>query len=307
MNQLEAFVQIVNLGTFTKASESLFVPQPTLSLRIQQLEKELNIQLFDRHRKNVSLTTAGDLFFIFATNTLQSLENIQSILKESNDAKNATLNIGFPYSYGQIIAGLIPFFLKQMPQVKLSFFQTRSDQAIKAVKNRTQDICITLMEIPDTELAFELIVQQPIQFIVSPSHPLASNSQIELKNLSSESLILFKRNGAIGNIIESTFQQHKIPYRPYIETDNLQIIKSLVQTDQVATLLPQRLVADEILTGQLCAIPVKSNPFNEHKSYLVYSSSNHNNLSILDESVALIKQYFAQTQQQINKLYDFHI
>jgi len=48
MNQLEAFVQIVNLGTFTKASESLFVPQPTLSLRIQQLEKELNIQLFVR-------------------------------------------------------------------------------------------------------------------------------------------------------------------------------------------------------------------------------------------------------------------
>jgi DNA-binding transcriptional LysR family regulator len=82
IDHLKAFVQIVKLGSFTKASESLFVPQPTLSIRIQQLEKELDIQLFNRHKKNVSLTSAGIHFYDFASNTLNSFEQTQLALKK---------------------------------------------------------------------------------------------------------------------------------------------------------------------------------------------------------------------------------
>lgn len=296
IDHLKAFVQIVKSGTFTKASESLYIPQPTISIRIQQLEKELDCQLFHRHKRNISLTTAGVHFYNFACNTLNSLEQTQTALREMKQEKNLTLHFGIPYSFGHIIADLVPCISKKIPHLKFSFKQTISEPTIEALKNRTLDIGITYIETIDKDIVFELIDQQQIKAIVSPEHRFAHYDELELVAICSEPLIIFKGRTRI----ESTIQYYKLPYQLYIETDNIKIIKELVHQNQGITLMPEILLSEEIASGFIRAIPIKSNPFKEYKTYLAYASSNDDYSGILNETIMIIKEHFMlkRTQQE---------
>lgn len=292
IDHLRAFVQIVKLGTFTKASESLYIPQPTLSIRIQQLEKELDIQLFNRHKKNVSLTSAGVLFYHFASHTLDSLKQTQQALKELKQEKKDILHFGIPYSFGHIIAKMVPFISRQIPQLKFSFSQTISEPTIEALKNRTLDIGITFIESNDKNLVFELIDRQQIKAIVSPYHRFAHFADIDLETVCSEPLIIFKGRSKI----ESTIQNCNYPYQIYLETNSIQIIKELILLNQGITLMPEILLREEITSGLVHAIPIRSNPFHEYKAFLAYPLTNEDSMRILSETIPIIKEYFTNAR-----------
>ena len=76
--QLKYAITLANEGNFTKAAEKLYITQPTLSIQIKELEKELNQTLFTRTKKSISLTKEGELFITFARQTLKNYQKCQN-------------------------------------------------------------------------------------------------------------------------------------------------------------------------------------------------------------------------------------
>jgi len=296
MDQLQAFVYIVQHGTFTKASELLYVPQPTLSIRIQLLEKELGVRLFDRQKKAITLTAAGIEFYKFAMNMLKALEDTKAAMRELASDRVTTLRFGIPFSYGIIVAGLVPYIARQVPKVRFSFHQAISETVIEGLKNRSLDIGITYIETYDKQLVFERIDRQPIRLIVPPGHPLAGLSEVDLERVAGEALILVKSNTPLRNLIEAGFSKARLKYNVYIETDNVQIIKELVKNNQGVSLMPERLVHGELAEGSLRAVPIRRSPFRSWKAYLSYCTDNDHRMDTLLYVTGLIKEFFSDAK-----------
>lgn len=128
--QIEAFVNVIKYKSFSRAAEASFLTQPTISVHINALEKELNLQLIDRTRKEALLTSEGRVFYNYAVSMLNMRS--QAILAVQNFSlnMNGTVEIqtsSIPGEY--IVPELISEFKKEYPEVRFVLHQSDSGQA----------------------------------------------------------------------------------------------------------------------------------------------------------------------------------
>lgn len=131
--QIEAFVNVVKYKSFSKAADASFLTQPTISVHINTLEKELGTQLIDRQSKEAIPTKQGKLFFKYAINMLNTREKAIYALNNSTSHMNGVLEISTSSIPGEyLVPNLLSQFIKLHPQIK--FYLEQSDSLI-VVKN----------------------------------------------------------------------------------------------------------------------------------------------------------------------------
>ena len=123
LKQIEAVLEINKTKNFTTAAENLFISQPTLSTHIKQLEEELEIELFKRHKKRkVELTSAGEKFIIYAERIQSNLDKLSWAMKKIDTNTSGELRIGLLWTFGYTrIRETIREFRNKYPNIKLLF------------------------------------------------------------------------------------------------------------------------------------------------------------------------------------------
>lgn len=153
------FVEIVNEGTILKASKKLFVSQPSLTNEIKFLEKEYDIELFNRKGKKMSLTDSGKLFYEESKKIIGNYDNLKIKMQETIDGKSGFLKIAVPPSiYHSMLQNCFQKFIEKYPDVKLEIFESSTKQVEERLLNETVSLAITNASITKSNLFDFLII-----------------------------------------------------------------------------------------------------------------------------------------------------
>jgi DNA-binding transcriptional LysR family regulator len=192
LRHLKYFQAVATELNFRKAAETLFISQPGLSRQIRQLEEELEVLLFDRDRKKVSLTAAGIYLKSEVDFLLNHLETIKGQLNQIQAGKIGELRIGFLGSASnQIIPRLMSKLNAYQPLVNVNLEELSNSLQVEMVQKDKLDLgFVRLNSVPD-ELEMKTIARDSFSLVVPTNHPITAIDFVSMNQFREESFVLF--------------------------------------------------------------------------------------------------------------------
>lgn len=209
--QIETFVTLAEILHFGQTAEKLRIAQPHVSRRIKQLEDELQVQLFYRDKRNVSLTEAGEVFLGEARTLLRDAALAKEHVRESALGRRGKLNVSLISSAMLgVLREILGEFHQRHPNVHLSFRELGSVVQLDALTNGTSDIAFFHPPARTTGAFGKIeLEREPLIAILPTSHRLAGRKKIDLFELSQDPWVMFPRaeSAPIHDLIISTCQK----------------------------------------------------------------------------------------------------
>jgi DNA-binding transcriptional LysR family regulator len=254
--QLEAFIAVSRAGTFSRAAEELLISQPAVTARIQGLEQVVAASLFTRGRSGSRLTDAGRALLPYAERALAAVDGGRRAVAEIAAGTAGRLTIGAaPAVSTYVLPAVLQHFREEHPGVQLSVRSGHSEEVLEMV--RREEVAVGLMRpIPDPEVAQTPLYEDQLLLVVHRGHRFASSGQIHLSDLGLEHLILFDRTSSYHELTSSIFRQAGIDPLGYLEVDNIDAAKRMVEQRLGIALLPATSVTAEIGAGRLFPVVV---------------------------------------------------
>lgn len=258
IRQLRIFKTVCEEGSITKAGEKLFMTQPAVSQTINDLEKDLNIQLFDRNARKIILNETGKLFLIKSEQLLKLYDELIENARFLEE--NATLKIGSSITIANFI---LPLSLLEFEEacnqtpIKVSVDNARTIENM-VIKN-VVDIGLIEGVIHSQELINIPISSFKLSVICSSTHPFANCDSIEVETLVKERLLLREVGSAIRDVFDSALLLHDIKIFPIWTSVNSQALIQAVKNGLGISVLPRILVEKEIENNEI--VEVKVNDF----------------------------------------------
>jgi len=254
--QLQAVVEVARHGTISRAAEALFVSQPALTARIQGLERTLGSPLFARGRHGSRLTEAGRAFLPYAERALAAMQRGREAVAEVASGSGGRLTIGAaPAVSTYVLPTMLHRFQADHPGVHLSVRSGHSEDVLQMVLREEVEIGL-MRPIQHAEVTSSLLYEDELLLVVHRGHPFASSGQIRMKQMATEHLILFDRTSSYHELTSAVFRQAGIAPRGYIEVDNIDAAKRMVEQRLGIALLPRTSVQSEIGTGRLFPVAI---------------------------------------------------
>lgn len=209
--QLEAFIWVAELQSFTKASRQLFMSQPAVSFQIKALEEDLQAALFQRGDKKVILTEAGRLLYPEAKQLLRHHNRIKAGLEDLKGLKTGHLVVGASTIPGEyLLPILIGGFKEKYPGIKITLKVAGSGQVGRWVREREIDFGITGAPIDWEGTECVPWLRDRLVLIVHPSHPWVEKNEVNLEDLKNEVIILRERGSGTRRTLEQKLAEHSI-------------------------------------------------------------------------------------------------
>ena len=233
LQQLRILKAVATEKNFTKAAESLYLSQPSLSKQIKRLEKNLDILLLNRENNKISLTENGKVFLQYSERILALCEESCRALIDLKNGERGQLRVGASQTIGTyLMPRVLALFAQTYPQINLKV-QVNSTRIIaKNIINREIDIAVVGGEIPDElrkNLTVENFVEDEFSLIISKSHPFAKKRKITKEDLYHLNFITLNSNSTIRKFIDNILIQNQI------ETKQLKIIMQLNSIEGIKT------------------------------------------------------------------------
>jgi len=250
INQINAFLVVAELESFSLAAERLHITQPAVSKRIRQLEISVGTTLFDRISKRSILTPDGKAFRPHAERILQELKSYRFSLSRHQDSPSGSLSFATSHHIGlHRLPGTLRDFKIRYPQVDLDLHFMDSEDACVAIANNELELAIvTLPEIADEKLECEPVWVDQLVVVTAIDHPLAGQQDIDPVDLLTHAAILPSIGTFTRKIINSLFATDKDKLKIILETNYLETIKVMVSANLGWSILPQSMV-DTSLSG----------------------------------------------------------
>lgn len=193
ITQLHYVLAVAEHKNFTKAAQKVFVTQPTLSMQIQKLEEELDVQIFDRTKKPIQLTETGQKIVHQARNIVNESDRIQDIVDQQKGYVGGIFKLGvIPTVMPTLLPMFISDFIKKYPKVKLKIEELNTDEIIERLKEGHLDAAIaaTPLELPGVKE--NVLYYEPFVGYIPDSHRLYNESKIDVNDLSIDDMLLLE-------------------------------------------------------------------------------------------------------------------
>lgn len=263
IRHLEYFSEVAKHLSFTKASQSLHVSQPSISKAIKNLEEELGVPLFYRSSKQLELTDAGKAVLINAKNVLEAFKNLTLELTDIMELKSGEIRIGIPPIVGAaFFSKLISQYKKNYPLVKITLTEVGTNKIKQQVEEGSLDIGL-ICTIPTQTNSFEIIrvLKDPLMLIVHREHALASKNIVHFSELEKEPFILYRKDFSLyDRIIDECY---KNDFHPNIvcESSQKDFLIGMVEARLGVALLPSK-ICKEITSKEVAVLPFYETEIN---------------------------------------------
>ncbi|MDP4097072.1 LysR family transcriptional regulator [Paenibacillus sp. P96] len=255
IENIEAFVYVFHYGSFNKAAEILFLSQPSVTARIQTLERELDCRLFDRLGKQVQLTEKGRQFLPYAQQLLQIYQKGKQHIQRQGKIPNE-LRIGCTVSVSNyIIPELLPKLKAEYPGLQIKVTTSTTDDIVAKVLNRELDIGF-VRSVSHPYLQSVKYYEDPIRLYVYADHPLAGITEASADMIVDQPFVFFECGALDWLRVHRVFQSLNKPPAIHIHTDNAEMAKKLVLNKVGVCFLPGVCVRNEVRDRLLVPIDV---------------------------------------------------
>ncbi|MEH7347447.1 LysR family transcriptional regulator [Gottfriedia acidiceleris] len=256
IENIEAFIHVIHYGSFNKAAESLFLTQPTVTARIQSLERELNCQLFHRTGKQVHITEEGKRFLPYAQQLVHIYEKGKMHVNQKKSHNNE-LKIGCTVSVSNyVISEILPKLSLSNKEIHYKVITGKSDELINKALNNEIDIGF-VRKISHPSLESIKLFEDPITLYVYQGHPFISRKSITIQDIAQENLIFFECGSLDWLRIHRLFESLEAPPNIRIHTDSSEMTKKLILERFGIAFLPSISVKREVSEGLLYPIHIE--------------------------------------------------
>jgi LysR family carnitine catabolism transcriptional activator len=257
MRHIRAFLKIAETRNFTRAANDLHVSQSALTVQIQQLEKSLGVQLFDRSKRGVTLTSAGN----DVIGPLQRLFNdAQVIVEHARELSSASTGFVSVAALPSVCAGVLPnlvrSFISSSPGIRIQIMDVVAERVRESVLKRQVDLGIGTRHGRDSDLRATLLFQDRLVVFVPARHPLAVNHTISLRDATAFDLILPSRNSSVREAVEAIAHRERVALQTRYETNFMPTALAFVRAGLGIAILPQYAVDRD--SPQFVRIPLNN-------------------------------------------------
>jgi DNA-binding transcriptional LysR family regulator len=251
ISQINTFLAVAELESFSLAAERLHITQPAVSKRIRQLEQNMDTRLFDRIGKKSILTPSGYALLPHAERILYELSSYKSALVREQDKPSGTLSLATSHHIGlHRLPRVLRDFKVRYPEVDLDLHFMDSEDACTAIANHELELAIvTLPETPDERLQLQPVWIDVLQIVLAHDHPLARNQAIDKDQLLEYPAILPSNGTFTRKIINQYFSTGRESMKVILETNYLETIKVMVSANLGWSMLPISML-DQSLIGK---------------------------------------------------------
>lgn len=241
ITQLHYVLAVAEHQNFTKAAQKVFVTQPTLSMQIQKLEDELDVQIFDRTKKPIELTETGKKIVQQARNIVNESDRIKDIVDQQKGFIGGLFRLGvIPTVMPTLLPMFLNTFIKKYPKVKLKIEEMHTEAIIERLQEGHLDAAIaaTPLEIPG--IKEQVLYYEPFVGYIPPGHRLHAQKKIQVEDLDLDDILLLEDGhcfkDGILNLCKATRNAEEDRFQ--LETGSFETMVKLANEGLGMTLLP---------------------------------------------------------------------
>lgn len=250
--QLNAFLTIGKLQSFTAAANDLGYAQSTITTQIKLLEQELGVKLFERIGKHVTLTHEGKKLLPYAKQMIKLSDDIKNVVF-NEEKPSGTLTIGAAESLCVIrLPEILKEYRKLYPDVEVSLKFGSCADFRQYLKDNIIDVAFSLgRKIDSEDFISEVEFDEEMLLLAYPGNHLINKEEIYPEDLENEPLILTETGCSYRAAFENILQENGVKINLVLETGSVQAIKQFTMSGLGITLLPKVAVKDALATGKL--------------------------------------------------------
>jgi DNA-binding transcriptional LysR family regulator len=255
-DQLETFLEVARLSSFSRAAEKRFRTQPAISAQIRGLEDEIGARLLDRSGGKVSLTGAGKAFQKYAEDAIQARRAVVTAMAEMERVPRGEIVVGANEGTClHVLPEVFSEFKKQYPGVSVNINRLESAGILGGVIDNSVDFGVMSLPVNDNRLTVVPIHRDELVIITPPRHPLSKTKSTTLADASQYPLLV-PEAGHTRDAIEQFFHERKLKLNVSMELDSSELLKRFVAADVGIGFIARSNVLEDVRAGVLVALPI---------------------------------------------------
>jgi len=256
-DQLNTFLEVARLSSFSKAAETCFRTQPAISSQIRALEEEVGAKLFDRSGGKVSLTQPGKAFQKYAEQQMEARKQMIAALAEMEKVPRGELVVGANEGTClHILPEVFAEFKKQYQGVAVSIRRSERAKVLENIIDNSVDFGVISIPVSDNRLTVVTIHRDELVLIAAAGHPLERMKSASLAEAAKFPL-LWPKVGRSRDALEELFHERGLKPNISMELDSSELLKRFVAADVGVGFIARSNVVEDVKAGVLAAVPIK--------------------------------------------------
>jgi DNA-binding transcriptional LysR family regulator len=253
-DQLETFLEVARLSSFSRAAEKRFRTQPAISSQIRALEEDVGAKLLDRSGGKVSLTAPGKIFLRYVEDAIEARRNMMTALAEADRVPRGEIIVGANEGTClHILPEVFAEFKRSYPDVAVNIRRSDYAKILESVTDNSVDFGVVSLPVKDTRLTIVPIHRDELVVIVPPHHPIADLKSVTIEDASNYPLVLPK-SGHTRDALQALFYERKLKPQVAMELDSSELLKRFVAADVGIGLIARSNVEEDVKANVLTAL-----------------------------------------------------
>ncbi|HLK19767.1 MAG TPA: LysR family transcriptional regulator [Bryobacteraceae bacterium] len=255
--RLKLFIDIAQAKSVSRGALENEISQSAASQHLHDIEGQLGVTLLDRSSRPLIVTEAGKLYLQMCRDILRSRDDFNLALEKLKSEVEGTVRVASIYSVGlSEMSQLEEEFSRRYPQARLEVEYLRPEKVYEAVVTDRADL--GLMSYPESNKDVTVLPWREEEMVVaaSPYHELASKLEVQPVDLEGLDFVAFDEDLPIRKDIDRFLREHHVQVNVRFHFDNLQMIKEAVAHGEGVSIMPARIMEEEIRQGRLVPIPI---------------------------------------------------
>ena len=254
---LKVFCDLVDLESFSLAAERNFITQSAVSQQIRALEDKFKRRLLERirGRREVKLTSAGEVFYRESRHVLDAYEQLQESLRGVVGKIGGTVRVATVYSVGlHELPIKVREFMTKFPTAKIDLEYLRSTRVVREVMSGGVELGVLALPEPKRGITITQMPDDRFVLIAPPDHKFATRKKVKVTDLNGQDFVHFERDVPTRKAMDRIFRENKVEVKKIAEFDNIETIKRAVEVGFGLAIVPEPAVVEARKAGTLAVI-----------------------------------------------------
>ena len=258
LRNLITFIQVAELGSFTKAAQHLGYSQSTVSFQIKQLEEELDCLLFERINHTITLTERGRVLVSYAHQVRALTDDFKESLGAEQELKGSIRIVAPDSVCEEMINRYYIDFHNQYPYISVRFTTGDSAVMLSMLDHNEADVIITLdQHLYDKDYIIAKEEPLSMHFVASSRSKFAGQKNLSVRDIINEPFILTEYGQGYRRVFDRELAIKSLEINPVLEIGRTDIITSVVSQSNMISYLPDFVTKPMIESQELCYLDVK--------------------------------------------------
>ena len=294
LKQLATFVQVAELGSFTRAASVLRIAQPALSRQVRALEVELHQPLFERNGRGVTLTPAGQRLLAHGRGILQQVERARQDMEDQRGAASGLLSIGLPPSIGRSLTSpLVEAFRARFPKATLTMVEGLSTYTLEWLVQGRIDCAVVYHATPAAAIDLQLVLEEALYLVSARGRARTLLGRpLTLDAVAAHELVIPSRPHAIRMRLETALAEAGLKSRVGLEIESVPAILDMVARHPLHAVLSLNAVRGSGREAEFALRPVVAAPGRPPLATTLWiaTSAQRPRGPLLEQAVALVAE-----------------